>query len=163
MTDSLAALTALANSSTPARQEVIAAFYDRWAKNPLVVDKWLSVQAMSDQPDTLERVRALMGHEAFSMRNPNKVRALVGAFTQSNQPRFNDADGAGYRLLADVVIELNGINPGIAARMSGGFNQWRRFDPKRQALMRAELERILAAPGLSKDVFEIVSKSLAAA
>ncbi len=161
MTDSMAALTLLASSASSAREEAVAAFYDKWSKNPLVVDKWLSVQAMSDLPDTLERVRELMGHEAFSMRNPNKVRALVGAFTQSNQPRFHDADGGGYRLLADVVLELNKINPGIAARMTGGFNQWKRFDPKRRALMRAELERILAAPGLSKDVYEIASKSLA--
>ncbi|MGE0667611.1 MAG: aminopeptidase N [Sphingomonadales bacterium] len=163
MTDSLAALTLLAGTDAPARGEVIKAFYDRWAGNPLVVDKWLSVQAMSDLPGTLARVRELMGHEAFSMRNPNKVRALVGAFTQSNQPRFHDADGGGYRLLADVVIELNKINPGIAARMTGGFNQWKRFDARRQAMMRGELERILATPGLSKDVYEIASKSLASA
>ena len=163
MTDSLAALTALASTNTPAREEVIQAFYDKWSKNPLVVDKWFSVQAMSDLPDTLERVTALMGHEAFSLRNPNRMRALVGAFTQSNQPRFNDADGGGYRLLADVVLELNKINPGNAARLAGGFNHWRRFDEKRRALMRGDLERILREPGLSKDVYEIASKSMSGA
>ncbi len=162
MTDSMAALTALASTNTPARQEVIDAFYAKWAKNPLVIDKWLSVQALSDLPDTLQRVKKLMGHESFSMRNPNRVRSLVGAFTQSNQPRFHDADGGGYRLLADVVLELNKINPGIAARMTGGFNQWRRFDEKRRGLMRAEIDRILSQPGLSKDVYEIASKSVAA-
>ncbi len=163
MTDSLAALSTLAGADTPARQEAIDAFYRKWAKNPLVIDKWLSVQAMSDLPDTLARVKTLMAHETFSMRNPNRVRALVGAFTQSNQPRFHDAGGGGYRLLADVVLALNSINPGIAARMAGGFNQWRRFDEKRRVLMRAELERILAEPGLSKDVYEIASKSVAGA
>jgi aminopeptidase N len=163
MTDSLAALNALANTDTPARQEAIDAFYARWSNNPLVVDKWLSVQALSDLPDTLERVRALMGHEAFSMRNPNKVRALIGAFTQSNQPRFHDADGGGYKLLADVVLELDTMNPQVASRMTGGFNQWRRFDKTRQAMMRAEIDRILRQPGLSKDVYEIASKSVAGA
>jgi aminopeptidase N len=163
MTDSLAALTALANTDVPARQEVIAAFYDKWSKNPLVIDKWLSVQALSELPDTLERVRALMGHESFSLRNPNRVRALIGAFTQSNQPRFHAADGGGYRLLADVVLELDRMNPQVASRMVGGFNQWRRFDEKRRTLMRAEIDRILRQPGLSKDVYEIASKSVAGA
>jgi aminopeptidase N len=161
MTDSLAALNALANTEVPERAEALASFYEKWSENPLVVDKWLSVQAMSELPDTLTRVRELMNHEAFSYRNPNRVRSLIGAFTQSNQPRFHDRDGEGYRLLADVVLELDRMNPSIAARLMGGFDQWRRFDRDRQTLMRAEIERVLGRRGLSKDVFEIASKSLA--
>jgi aminopeptidase N len=161
MTDSLAALTALANTDVPEREEAVQAFYEKWSKNPLVIDKWLSVQAMSELPDTLDRVRSLMGHESFSIRNPNRVRSLIGAFTQSNMPRFHDTHGGGYELLADTVLDLDRINPQVAARMVGGFNQWRRYDEKRRRLMRAEIDRILRQPGLSKDVYEIASKSVA--
>jgi aminopeptidase N len=163
MTDSLAALTMLANTDVPERHAAIEKFYAKWAKNPLVIDKWFSVQAMSELPDTIDRVHELMNHEAFSIRNPNRVRSLVGAFTQSNLPRFHDADGSGYRLLADVVLQLDPINNGIAARMMGGFDQWRRYDTKRQSLMRAEIDRVLRQPGLSKAVYEIASKSVAGA
>ncbi|MBI1179655.1 MAG: aminopeptidase N [Alphaproteobacteria bacterium] len=161
MTDSLAALTALANADVPERQEAINSFYEKWSHNPLVVDKWLSVQAMSELPDTPQRVRELMQHESFSLNNPNRVRSLVGAFTQSNQPRFHEQDGEGYRLLADVVLALDRINPSVAARMMGGFDQWRRYDSERRKLMRAEIERVLARPDLSRAVYEIASKALA--
>ncbi|MFN3231938.1 MAG: aminopeptidase N [Alphaproteobacteria bacterium] len=161
MTDSVAALSILANTEVPQRDEALAEFYERWSGDPLVVDKWLGVQAMSILPDTLERVRTLMGHEAFSLRNPNKVRALIGSFSHGNQPRFNDSDGGGYALLADVVLELDGANPQVAARLMGAFNQWRRFDKNRQALMRDQIERVVSEQDLSKDVYEIASKALA--
>jgi aminopeptidase N len=105
-------------------------------------------------------VRGLLGHPAFDLKNPNKVRALVGAFV-ANQARFHAADGAGYRFLADQVLALEPINPKIGARLIGPLGRWRRYDPRRQALMRAELERIVATPSLSRDVYEIASKSLA--
>ncbi len=161
MTDSFAALAVLANTDDPAREGALAEFYGKWSGDPLVVDKWLSVQATSILPDTQTRVRRLMKHEAFSLQNPNKVRSLIGAFSHGNQPRFHDADGGGYELLADVVLELDGANPQVAARLTGAFNQWRRFDAARQALMRDQIERIVSQPKLSKDVYEIASKALA--
>ncbi len=161
MTDRMAALALLGDKDKPARAEALDDFYRRFAGDPVVIDKWLAVQAMSSLPDTLDRVTALLGHEAFSIRNPNKVRALVGAFANGNALRFHGADGAGYRFLADRVLELDPMNPQVAARLCGPLGRWRRFDGARQALMRAELNRVLAAPTLSKDVYEIASKSLA--
>ena len=161
MTDSLAALSVLVNAGVPERDEVLEAFYRRWSDNALVVDKWLSVQAMSEHEGALDQVRNLMAHEAFSLKNPNKVRALIGAFSQGNPARFHQADGGGYALLADVIWDLDGMNPQVAARLMGGLNQWRRYDPVRQALMRGEIERVLSKPDVSKDVYEIASKSLA--
>lgn len=162
MTDSMAALSSLAHLDVPERDEALEDFYARWKDNPLVLDKWFSVQAMSERRDTLSAVRGLMNHPAFSLKNPNKVRSLVGAFANGNQARFNDASGEGYRLLADVAAELDSTNPQIAARLLGAFDQWRRYDEPRQALVVAEIERILAKSGLSKDVFEIASKTLKA-
>jgi aminopeptidase N len=114
---------------------------------------------MSPLPATLARVRELATHPDFDLRNPNRIRALVGAFT-ANQVRFHDATGAGYRFLADTVIQLDPSNPQVAARMVGPLGQWRRMDNARQALMQAELRRILALSGLSTNTFEMVSKSL---
>jgi aminopeptidase N len=119
------------------------------------------LQARSSLPATPGRVRELTRHPAFDRKNPNRVRALVGAFTQSNQVRFHDASGAGYVLLADEVITLDRMNPTTAARLVQPLGAWRRHDPPRQALIRRELERILAAPELTKNTYEIVSKSLA--
>ena len=163
MTDSMAALAALSHLDVPEREQALGAFFERWKNNPLVLDKWFSIQANSERQDTLAIVRGLMKHPAFSLKNPNKVRALIGAFTNSNQARFNNAEGEGYRLLADVVGELDSTNPQIAARLLGAFDQWRRYDEPRQRLVAGELERILAKPGLSKDVFEIASKTMDAA
>jgi aminopeptidase N len=106
------------------------------------------------------RVRALSQHADFDLRNPNRIRALVGAFSGANQVRFHDAKGEGYRFLADIVIQLDPANPQVAARLVGSLGQWRRFDASRQALMKGELRRVLALPGLSKNTNEIVSKSL---
>jgi aminopeptidase N len=126
----------------------------------LVLDKWMGLQAGSPRADTVERVRALMQHSAFDIKNPNRVRALVGAFT-GNQLRFHAIDGSGYALVGEVIRTLDGINAQVAARMAGAFETWKRFDPKRQALMRAELEATLKTPGLSSNLFEVVSKTLA--
>ncbi|MGE4219235.1 MAG: aminopeptidase N [Alphaproteobacteria bacterium] len=160
MTDSVAALAILADIAGPEREAALADFYARWKDDPIVTDKWLSIQAMSALPDTLAQVEALLGHPAFSIRNPNRVRALIGAFCSGNPVRFHAADGSGYRFLADRVLDLDKLNPQVAARLSGALGHWRRYDPERQALMRGELGRIAGAKGLSRDVFEIVSKSL---
>ncbi|NUB07824.1 aminopeptidase N [Azospirillum sp. Vi22] len=163
MTDVMAALQFLSNSNAPERDEAIAAFYERWKGEALVVDKWFSVQATSHRPDALERVTTLLAHPAFEIRNPNKVYALIGGFAGGNPVRFHDTSGAGYRFLANQVLRLDPMNPQVAARMVGPFSRLRRYDATRRALMKAELERIVATPGLSPDVFEVASKSLEAA
>ena len=160
MTDQLGALAPLAHCAGPERAEALAAFYARWRHDPLVVDKWLTLQATSRLPGTLAVVESLMAHEAFNLRNPNKVRALIGAFAQANPLHFHAADGGGYTFLADQVLALNAFNPQIAARLMAAFTRWRHYDPTRQHRMRGELERILAAPDLSPDVYEIAAKSL---
>ncbi len=161
MTDRIAALGTLANGGAAERAAALAGFYARYKDNPLVIDKWFSTQAFSARADTLSAVRALRDHPDFTLHNPNRVRALAGAFSM-NQLHFHSADGAGYRFLADILLALDPINPQTAAKLLPPLGRWRRFDAARQKLMRAELERILAAPGLSKDVFEQASKSLAA-
>jgi aminopeptidase N len=161
MTDMMAALALIADSDLPERAEVLADFRARWQHDPLVMDKWFTVQATTRHPDTLARIVALMRDPAFSIRNPNKVRSLIGAFATGNPARFHAADGSGYAFLVDRVLELDPANPQIAARLLRALARWRRYDPARQALMRAQLERVAAASGLSKDVYEIAAKSLA--
>jgi aminopeptidase N len=160
MTDAFAALSRLANCSCPERAPALEAFYEKWKDEPLVVDKWLAVQSGSRLPTALADTRRLMSHSSFSIRNPNKVYALVGAF-RGNQVRFHAADGSGYAFLADQVIALDAINPQVAARMARGFDRWRKFDPGRQAHARAALERMRGASGVSKGVLEIASRALA--
>ena len=160
MTDEFAALAMLSHKGGAEAEAALTTFYDKWKANALVVDKWFMVQAISEHPGTVANVQTLQAHEAFSLRNPNKVRALIGAFSQSNPVQFHAADGSGYKLLADAILALDEINPQVAARLTGGFNQWRRYDDARQDLMKAELGRLVAKDGLSKDVFEIASKSL---
>ncbi len=160
MTDRMAALAFLANSMAPERDLALAAFYERYRTDPLVIDKWFSVQAMSSRPDTLARVIELRAHPDFNANNPNRLRSLIGAFGV-NQVRLHAVDGAGYRFLGDEILAVGRTNPGAAARLSVPLGRWRRFDSVRSGLMRTELERIMATPGLSKDVFEMVSKSLA--
>jgi aminopeptidase N len=162
MTDVLAALAVLGEVDHPARTEALAKFYERWKEDDLVVDKWFSLQAMSSLPGTLARVKELTHHPAFTIRNPNRMRSLVGAFTQGNQLRFHDPSGVGYAFLADQVITLDQLNPLMASRLVQPLGQWRRQDAGRQALMKRELERVLALPGLSKNTYEMVAKSLAA-
>jgi len=160
MTDQLGALSALVNTDSSARREALTAFYARWRHEALVVDKWLSVQATSLLPGTLTVVQTLMNHEAFTLRNPNKVRALIGAFCQANPVYFHAADHSGYTFLADQILALNAFNPQIAARLTAAFTRWRKYDPVRQQGIQVQLERILAAPALSPDVYEIAAKSL---
>jgi aminopeptidase N len=160
MTDVRHALTLLVHGEHDEISEpALKAFGQKWAHDPLVMDQWFSIQVTRPQPDALERVRFLMKHPAFSLTNPNKVRALIGAFAQ-NRINLHRLDGEGYRLLADVVIELNQLNPEIAARIIIPLTRWQRFDDKRQALMKAELERIRAEP-LSPNVYEVVEMALA--
>ena len=161
MTNVLSALASLTNVDCPEREETLDYFFQRWKNDPLVMDKWLGIQAMSRLPGTLSVVRELTRHPVFSLRNPNKVRALIGTFSQSNPLRFHDAGGGGYEFLADYVIAIDPLNSQIAARLATPFAQWSRYEPTRKALMRAQLERIAKLPNLSKDVYEIVSKSLA--
>ena len=162
MTERLTALAVLVNSPFEAEKaRALQAFAEHFKDNPLVMDQWFSVQAASGLPGGLERVKALMQHPAFTLKNPNKVRALIGAFAGQNLINFHAADGSGYRFLADLVIELNALNPQIASRQLSPLTRWRKYDSKRQALMKAELERILASGPLSSDVYEVVSKSLA--
>lgn len=160
MTDMLGALSALMQTEGEERLQALDAFYARWQDDPLVLDKWFSLQAMRQHPETLAQVRTLMSDRAFSLRNPNRVRALIGAFAHGNPTSFHAVDGAGYRFVSEQVLALDTLNPQVAARLAKVFSRWRRYDPARQTLMHAELER-LAAAECSRDVFEIVSKSLA--
>jgi aminopeptidase N len=160
MPDRMAALRLLVDIDIPERQDALDAFHARFKSDPLVLDKWLALQAVSALPDTLARVTELLAHPAFSIRNPNKVRALIGSFTAANPLRYHAADGAGYDFHAARTIELDPINPQTAARLLAPLGRWRRFDPSRQAKMKAALQRILAVPKLSRDVYEIASKSL---
>ena len=162
MTERLTALAVLVNSPFEAeKSKALEAFAEHFKDNPLVMDQWFSVQAGSGLPGGLQRVKALMQHPAFTLKNPNKVRALIGAFAGQNLINFHAADGSGYRFLADLVIELNALNPQIASRQLSPLTRWRKYDSARQAMMKAELERILASGALSSDVYEVVSKSLA--
>ncbi|MEP9316491.1 aminopeptidase N [Pseudomonas sp. LABIM340] len=162
MTERLTALAVLVNSSFDnEKAEALSMFADYFKEDPLVMDQWFSVQAGCTLPGGLERVQALMGHAAFTLKNPNKIRALIGAFANQNAVNFHRADGAGYRFLADQIITLNALNPQIASRLLTPLTRWRKYAPARQALMKAELERILASGELSSDVYEVVSKSLA--
>ena len=160
MTDTMGALTVLNDIDEPERAELLDDFYRRYSHDALVVEKWLGLQALSRLPDTLAVVQGLLDHEAFSLRNPNKVRALIGAFTR-NAIRFHAADASGYDFIAGKVIELDALNPHVAARLLAPLCRWRRYDPRRQDQMKAALAGVLAASDISTDVYEIASKSLA--
>ena len=159
MTEQLAAFRSLVHSDRPEKDGIIADFYQRWQQEALVVDQWFSVQATAPMADTLDRVEALLQHEAFELTNPNKVRALIGAFCNANPVNFHRADGGGYRFLADRIIDLNTLNPQIASRMAVLLSRWRNYDDIRAANIRIELQRIKAEP-LSPDVYEVVTKAL---
>jgi aminopeptidase N len=161
MTDQMAALSAIVNSQHPAKSASLDRFYQQWQQEALVIDKWFALQASSSMPNTFATVQALMQHPAFDMKTPNRVRALIGAFSQANPVHFHAQTGEGYRFLADQVLALNTLNPQIASRMVTGFAQWRRYDQHRQNLMKQQLQRIIATQPLSPDVYEIASKSLA--
>ncbi len=161
MTERLAALVALVHTGAETAAPALEHFYRQHRSDPLLIDKWLSVQASNPGPGTLARVQALSEHPAFSWQNPNKVRALIGAFVQANRPGFHAADGSGYQLLGQAVARLDRINPQIAARLLAAFNGWRRLEPTRQALMRTELSRLAQLPGRSSDCAEIIQRALA--
>ena len=160
MTDAIAALSALANTDCAERVAALERFYAKWKDEPLVVDKWLAVQAASRLPNTRAEVERLTRHEAFDLRNPNKVFALIRGFA-ANYVRFNAADGSGYAFLADQIIALDPLNPQVAARLARGFDRWRKFDATRQVHARRALEQVRDTDGLSKDVLEVVTKALA--
>jgi len=159
MTDMIAGLAALTRMESPLRDNAFTHFHDRFRGDPLVLDKWMGLQAGSPLPETPSSVRALMRHSAFDIRNPNRVRALIGAFG-GNHLRFHDADGAGYRLVGEVIRTLDPINPQVAARLAGAFESWRRYDEARQAMMRAELEATHGLSGISPNLFEVTGKML---
>lgn len=162
MTDSMAALALVVHSPYEKATEVILEqFYDRWKNEPLVVNQWLSVQASNPSKGALKTVKQLMKHESFNIRNPNKVRSLISGFSSLNPVNFHAMDGSGYRFLADQIIELNSLNPQIASRLVTPLTRWKRYPADRQGMMREELQRIMDSGELSRDVFEVVSKSLA--
>ncbi|MEO5611776.1 MAG: DUF3458 domain-containing protein, partial [Sphingomicrobium sp.] len=159
MTDRQGALVVLTSLDAPQREAALNAFYDRFKDDPLVVDKWFALQASAQRPQTIDEVERLAAHPAFTLANPNRLRSLVGTFA-GNQWAFHHASGRGYRFVADMILAADKLNPSIAARLVPPLGRWQRFEERRAALMRAELERIVAAPGLSKDVYEQASKSL---
>jgi aminopeptidase N len=159
MTDVLAALNVLSAVDGAERTAALARFHAMWREDPLVLDKWFAIQAMSPLPGTLAAVQALASHADFDLRNPNRVRALVASFASGNQVRFHDASGAGYSFLTDFILRLDPANAQLAARMVAPLGQWRRFDSARQALMRDALQRIMSLPGLSTNTFEMASRS----
>ncbi|MFD2229025.1 aminopeptidase N [Alkalimarinus sediminis] len=161
MTDESASLIALVNSDFIApREAALETFYAKWKADPQVVEQWLSIQCGSVKSGSLEAVKRLMSHEAFDIKNPNKVRSVIGAFCNQNIVSFHNANGQGYAFLADNVIKLNKLNPQIASRLVTPLTRWKKFDEQRQALMQAQLKRILDEENLSKDVYEVVSKSI---
>ncbi len=161
MTDAIGGLSALTLIGGELYERALGGFYARWKDEPLVIDKWFAVQARDPSDGALGRVLGLTAHPAFEAKNPNRLRALVSTFASFNTARFHDPSGAGYRFLADQILATDGFNPMTAARLVEPLGGWRRFKPELGELMKAELERILAAPGLSKNVFELVSRSLA--
>jgi aminopeptidase N len=159
MTDSIAALAILSHVQAPVRDKTLDHFYARWQDEPLVLDKWFAVQARAASSSSVETVRALLSHPKFSLKNPNRVRALIGSFIHGNPTGFNRPDGAGYRLLAEQAIEIDGFNPHMAARLLGAFESWRILEPIRQARAKSVLQD-LAARTLSTDSYEIITKTL---
>jgi aminopeptidase N len=162
MTDRMAALGTLSLHDVPEREKALTDFYERFAGDALVVDKWFSLQAMSPRPDTLEKVKALTKHAAFYMGNPNRVRSLIGAFAMGNPTQFNRADGQGYEFLADTLLALDPKNPQVSARMATAFRTWRTLEDGRRAKAQAALERVRDAGDLSRDLADIVERALAA-
>jgi len=161
MTDAIGGLNALVELGGPARDKALAAFHAKWKDEPLVLDKWFAVQARDPSEEALGRVLGLTAHPDFDGRNPNRLRALVSTFANFNPARFHDPSGDGYRFLADQIIATDAVNPMTAARLVEPLGGWRRYRPELGALMKAQLERIVAVEGLSKNVFELASKALA--
>jgi aminopeptidase N len=161
MTDRMAALSALSQWDVPQRAAALDDFYRRYADDPLIVDKWFSLQATISEPATLDRVKALTTHPAFSFANPNRVRALISTFAMTNQREFNRADGASYAFIVDTVLTLDRKNPQLAARLLSALKSWRMLEPGRRMLAETALRRIADTPSLSTDVSDIVQRALA--
>jgi aminopeptidase N len=160
MTDVMAALAALADYPGQEREEVLNNFYDKWKDDPLVMNKWLTLQATSSLSGTLDRVKMLLNHPAFSIKNPNKIRALIGAFCSGNHARFHVLSGEGYRFLTEQLIAIDPANPQIAARLVAPFINWKKYDSIRQKLMKGHLERLLLIDNISNDLYEIIKKTI---
>jgi aminopeptidase N len=161
MTDRMVALETLSQHDRAERAQALEDFYVRYADDPLIIDKWLALQAAIPEPATLDRVKALTSHPAFSMTNPNRIRALIGSFAQANHTQFNRLDGKGYDFVADFVLALDPKNPQVAARLTGAFRSWRALEPRRRERAEHTLRRITSAPSLSRDVGDIVARTLA--
>ena len=161
MTDRMAALSTLSLCDVPERAATLDDFYARYADDPLIVDKWFTLQATIPEPATLDRVKALTGHRAFSFANPNRVRALIHAFALANQREFNRADGAGYDFVADTVLALDRKNPQLAAKLLAAMKSWRVLEPGRRAMAEKALQQVASAPSRSPDVADIVQRALA--
>ncbi|MBO1928352.1 aminopeptidase N [Thiomicrorhabdus sp. 6S2-11] len=161
MTDVLAALKTMLKHQHPRSVEALQSFYERWQDDNLVIDKWFTLQAQTQNDHALQTTQALLQHKDFSLTNPNRVRSLLGVFSRLNLVGFHRADGAGYQMCAEQIMQLDALNPQIAARLLGPFTHWKRYDEKRQQMMRNALQQILDRKGVSKDVYEIASKSLA--
>jgi len=160
MTDSMGALAAINNYAGAERDEMLQQFYERWQHESLVVDKWFGLHAVSSLPGRLVKIKELMQDPNFDLKNPNKVRALIGMFAHHNHVQFHAKNGEGYQFIAKQVLTINQFNPQLASRLVEPLINWKKFDANRQDLMRAELNKIAKAPKLSKDVYEIVSKAL---
>jgi aminopeptidase N len=158
MTEAMGALSILSQVGGEAYDQALQRFYRRWKDEALVMNKWFALQAISPSPETLRRVKELTAHPLFSVKNPNRLRSVHGAFSHGNQVRFNDASGEGYEFVASAVIDIDGFNPQIASRLVSAFESWRIFESKRRALALDALRRVLAKKSLSSDVFEIASK-----
>jgi aminopeptidase N len=161
MTDAMAALGCLANSAGAEGARALAIFHDKWKDEALVIDKWFRVQAISGLPGTLEQVKALAAHPAFDARNPNRARSLYHAFAFENPLHFHACDGSGYRWIGERLVELDRINPQVAARLARAFDRWRKYDEGRQVHARKALQGVRDAKGLSSNVMEIVDRALA--
>lgn len=161
MTDQIAALAVIVHNELPYKQTSLSAFYRQWQAEPLVIDKWFALQATSPTADAFASIKILLMHPAFDLTTPNRVRSLIGAFSQGNPLHFHADSGQGYEFLAEQIIALNGLNPQLASRMVSALTGWRRYNPDRQQLMKKQLERIMATPDISKDVYEVAGKSLA--
>ena len=159
-TDEVGALSILSQLRSPERAKALERFYERWKDDHLVVDSWFAYQAVSPLASALTSVKQLTRHPLFSIKNPNKVRALIGTFAHGNLVNFNRPDGAGYEFVADRVLELDAFNPQIAARLLSAFRSWKALEPERRKMAKKALQRVAKAKPLSHDVFEIVSKML---
>jgi aminopeptidase N len=160
MTDRMAALATLSHHRVPERQAALDDFYSRYEGDPLIIDKWFGLQAAIPEASTLDRVKSLASHPAFSMSNPNRVRALIGNFALANQTQFNRRDGEGYAFHADTVLALDALNPQVAARQMTAFRSWRALEPERRAKAETALRKVAAGKALSRDLQDIVSRTL---